>query len=214
MLLTYMDKILEKNKVINLTSITDEKDFMILHLLDSLSLLSLIAKETSSIIDIGTGGGFPGIPLAIMLKNVRVTLVDSTQKKLKVIDEIAKELAIDNITTVHGRAEELGRNDHYRASFDLVVSRAVADLRVLSEYCLPLVKKDGIFLAMKGKDYQAELQAAKKAMMLLGGEIKEVKKDFLLQRQHDHVIIVTEKIKPTPYKYPRHSGKIKKSPLC
>ncbi len=213
LLIAYMDEILKKNKVINLTSITDQEDFMILHLLDSLSLLGLIPKESVTIIDVGTGGGFPGIPLAIMCKEAKLTLLDSTQKKLKVIDEIAKKLGIANVRVVHGRAEEVGRAEKYRASFDLVVSRAVADLAVLSEYCLPLLKEEGVFLAMKGKDYQSEVDRSKKAISQLGGQVKAIKKDFLLQRDYDHVIIVIEKIKITPYKYPRHSGKIKKTPL-
>lgn len=213
LLLAYMDEILEKNKVINLTSITAEEDFMVLHLLDSLSLLGWIPQARLSIIDVGTGGGFPGIPLAIMRQEAKVTLLDSTKKKLTVIDQVAVKLGITNITTVHGRAEEVGRAEKYRAAFDVVVSRAVADLAVLSEYCLPLLKEKGVFLAMKGKDYQAELNRAKKAISQLGGQIKAVKKDFLLQRDYDHVIIVTEKTKRTPDKYPRHSGKIKKTPL-
>lgn len=212
-LLQYMDLILEKNKVINLTSITNENEFIILHLLDSLTLLELIPKASKKIIDVGTGGGFPGIPLAIMLKDSQITLLDSTNKKLKVIAEIAKKLKINNVVTVHSRAEALGRNENYRGAFDVAVSRAVADFSVLLEYCVPFVKVEGVFLAMKGRDYEKELQASKKAMTQLGGEIKAIKKDFLLQTNYDHVIIVTEKINRTPFKYPRHSGKIKKAPL-
>ncbi|WKY47744.1 16S rRNA (guanine(527)-N(7))-methyltransferase RsmG [Eubacteriaceae bacterium ES3] len=212
-MIAYMDALLVKNEFINLTRITDEEEFMLLHLLDSLTLLPFIQKTAKKILDLGTGGGFPGIPLAIMMPESQFTLLDSTKKKLNVIDEIAQSLNINNITVVHGRAEELGHDPIFRQQYDLVVSRAVANLNALSEYALPFVKKGGKFLSMKGKEFNSELESGKKAIFKLGGEIKLIEKGFLPKSGYDHVIIVIEKTKNTPEKLPRISGKIKKEPL-
>lgn len=209
-LIAYMDRLLEKNKHINLTRITAEDEFIKLHLLDSLTLLKLIKNPQANILDVGTGGGFPGIPLAIMLKDAEVTLMDSTKKKLNVVQSIAQELGIENVQILHGRAEELGQECDYREKYEVVTSRAVANLTLLAEYCLPLTAVGGQFLSMKGRDYQDELEAARKPIEILGGEIVGVEKGLLLQSDYLHVIMDVEKIKLTPDVFPRINGKIKK----
>ncbi|WP_303871443.1 16S rRNA (guanine(527)-N(7))-methyltransferase RsmG [Acetobacterium wieringae] len=209
-LIAYMDLLLERNKHINLTRIVDEDEFIKLHLLDSLTLLKLIKNPQTKILDVGTGGGFPGIPLAIMLEEADVTLMDSTKKKLSVVQSIASELGISNIKTLHGRAEELGQDHQHREKYDVVTSRAVANLTLLSEYCLPLTKVGGQFLSMKGRDYQEELNAAQIPIDVLGGKIAAIEKGLLLQSEYVHVIINVKKIKPTPNNFPRIHGKIKK----
>lgn len=212
-LLAYMDALLLKNKAINLTRITDEDEFILLHLLDSLTLLPLINENQNKILDLGTGGGFPGVPLAIMLPDREFLLLDSTRKKLTVVEEIVRSLEIENVNVVHGRAEELAHDRRYREGFDLVVSRAVANLASLSEYALPFVKVTGTFFSMKGRDYESELAVGKKAIKKLGGEIIAIERAILPHSDYDHVIIVMEKLRPTPDGLPRNSGKIKKEPL-
>lgn len=209
-LIEYMEKLLEMNKQINLTRITEEDEFIKLHILDSLTLLKYIHNPEASILDVGTGGGFPGIPLAIMMEEAQITLMDSTKKKLIVVENIAKSLNIDNIEILHGRAEELGQERGYRESYDVVTSRAVANLTLLSEYCLPLTKVGGVFLAMKGRECQNEIMEAEKPIEVLGGEIKTIEECLLLQSDWVHVIIVIEKLKKTPGFYPRINGRIKK----
>lgn len=209
-LIDYMDQLLEKNKVINLTRITEEDEFFKLHILDSLTLIKLIKNPSAKILDVGTGGGFPGIPLAILLETADITLMDSTKKKLTVVGDIAKELKINNIKILHGRAEELGQDQKYRENYEVVTSRAVANLTLLSEYCLPLTKVGGQFLPMKGRDYQEELEEARRPIEILGGAIADVKKGLLLQSDYVHVIINIEKTKMTPGQFPRINGKIKK----
>lgn len=209
-LIGYMDRLLEKNKHINLTRITDEDEFIKLHILDSLTLLKTIKNPQANILDVGTGGGFPGIPLAILLEEAQITLMDSTRKKLSVVESIAQELEINNVKILHGRAEELGQDFNYRERYDVVTSRAVANLTLLSEYCLPLVKVGGQFLSMKGRDYQEELEAARRPIAVLGGKIVEIEKGLLLQSDYVHVIINVEKVKLTPDQFPRINGKIKK----
>lgn len=208
-LIQYMEEILEINKHINLTRITEEDEFIKLHLLDSLTLLKYIGNSSASILDVGTGGGFPGIPLAIMMEDATITLLDSTKKKLIVVENIAKALNINNIKILHGRAEELGQDRKYRESYDIVTSRAVANLTLLSEYCLPLTKIGGKFLPMKGREYKNEITAAEKPIEVLGGEIKAIEECLILQSDWVHVIIVIEKIKKTPRILPRTNGKIK-----
>ncbi|WKY44510.1 16S rRNA (guanine(527)-N(7))-methyltransferase RsmG [Eubacteriaceae bacterium ES2] len=212
-LIAYMDALLIKNEAINLTRITDQDEFILLHLLDSLTLLPFIKNDPRHILDLGTGGGFPGIPLAIMLPGCQFMLLDSTRKKLNVVEEIAQSLELKNVQVMHGRAEELGHDQAYRQHFDLVVSRAVANLNSLSEYALPFVKVGGYFLSMKGKEYESELESGKKAIKKLGGQIIAIEKANLPQSDYQHVIIVVEKVRSTPEKLPRISGKIKKEPL-
>ena len=208
----YMDGILEWNKKINLTAITDREEFISKHFVDS--VLSYNFREyidADSIIDIGTGAGFPGIPLAIVSPDKKFVLADSLNKRLKVINELASKIGIDNIETVHGRAEELAMNKKYREAFDLCISRAVANLAVLCEYCLPFIKVGGHLLAYKGPDAEEEVKMAEKAIKILGGKLIEIVSVDL--DGYDHNIVVIEKINKTPSKYPRKAGTPGKEPI-
>ena len=208
----YMDGILEWNKKINLTAITDREEFISKHFVDS--VLSYNFREyidADSIIDIGTGAGFPGIPLAIVSPDKKFVLADSLNKRLKVINELASKIGIDNIETVHGRAEELARNKKYREAFALCISRAVANLAVLCEYCLPFIKVGGHLPAYKGPDAEEEVKMAEKAIKILGGKLIEIVSVDL--DGYDHNIVVIEKINKTPSKYPRKAGTPGKEPI-
>ena len=208
----YRDGILEWNKKINITAITDREEFISKHFVDS--VLSYNFREyidADSIIDIGTGAGFPGIPLAIVSPDKKFVLADSLNKRLKVINELASKIGIDNIETVHGRAEELARNKKYREAFDLCISRAVANLAVLCEYCLPFIKVGGHLLAYKGPDAEEEVKMAEKAIKILGGKLIEIVSVDL--DGYDHNIVVIEKINKTPSKYPRKAGTPGKEPI-
>lgn len=209
-LIQYMQGLLKANEAINVTRITDEHEFIEKHLLDSLTCLPYIKDGTTNILDVGTGGGFPGVPLAIMLPECEVTLLDATEKKLKVISDLCASIGINNVKTLHARAEALGKTKDYREQYDIVVSRAVANLTTLSELCIPFVKTNGAFLAMKGRSYQEEVDEAEVAIKTLGGKIKEIASCLLLQSDLVHVIIVIGKFKQTPPRFPRSFSKIKK----
>lgn len=213
LMILYMEKLLVMNEKINVTRITDEDEFIEKHLIDSLTCLQFIDKNNKSILDIGTGGGFPGVPLAIMLPDVEITMMDATGKKLRVIENICQEIGLYNVEFLHGRAEEFGRDPAYREGYDCIVSRAVANLCLLSELCLPLVKKGGQFIALKGKNYLDEMDEGEKAIKVLGGKITGIESCLLLQSDLVHVIILVEKVKNTPAKFPRSFGKIKKEPF-
>lgn len=207
----YMDGILSWNEKVNLTAITKPEEFVEKHYVDSLQAIKLAEfDEAENVLDLGTGGGFPGIPLAIMCPDKNFTLVDSLSKRLKIIDELAEELNINNIETVHGRFEDLGKDVNLRESFEIVVSRAVAEMAVLAEYALPFVSVGGFLIAYKtgGELLDKELDAASNAIKLLGGELIRVKK-----AQGDHVLAIIKKKKKTPKEYPRRAGTPKKDPL-
>lgn len=209
---SYMEGILKWNEKINLTAITDKYEFIEKHFIDSVLCWNFNEyRNADTIIDVGTGAGFPGIPLAILSPDKEFILVDSLRKRLNVIDQLAAECNIDNISTVHGRAEELARNKKYRERFDICVSRAVANLAVLCEYTLPFIKKGGYLLAYKGPDATEELARASKAVKVLGGKFKEIKQVDLEGFKHNIVII--EKVKETPDKYPRKAGTPSKEPI-
>lgn len=208
----FSDLLCEKNKVMNLTAITDANGVSLGHFADSISLLAAAdIPDGSRVIDVGTGAGFPGVPLLIMNPSLRLTLLDSTRKKL---DFISESLASLNLSAelLHSRAEERGRDKAYRESFDFAVSRAVAGLNVLCEYCLPFVKTGGCFLAMKGPGAQDEIKEAYTALKTLGGEV-ENSVPVSLTDGHIRNIAVIRKIKETPDKYPRASAQIAKKPL-
>lgn len=210
-----MDMVLEKNEVINLTTITDRDDFVLKHIIDSLMCYGWEEIESSKdIVDIGTGAGFPGLPLAIVYPEKRFTLADSLNKRTEFINTVINELDIKNANTVHSRAEDLGRSKDFREKFDLCVSRAVAKLSVLSEYCLPLIKKDGWFYAYKTKMALGEIEESELARNLLGAERKvEVRETSLKDFHLDHNIIIMKKNRNTPKSYPRKAGTPNKVPL-
>lgn len=210
----YKELLQEWNEKINITTIIEDEGIDIKHFLDSLTLLSLdLFNGKKSLIDIGTGGGFPGIPLKIMKDNLEVTLLDSLNKRIIFLDEVIKKLELKGIYALHGRAEELSRKKEYREKYDIAVSRAVASLDTLSEYCLPFVRVGGHFIAMKGPDMEEELEASEKAIEVLGGKIVDSKIVRLPQSHIKHSLIVIEKIKQTAQKYPRGGGKPRKNPL-
>lgn len=214
-LLKYMDLILEKNQHINLTAVKDRDEALQKHIADSLSCALMEEYENAEkIIDIGTGAGFPGVPLSIISPEKDFTLVDSLNKRLKIIDELTESIGVSNVITLHARAEEIGRNEDYRESFDMCVSRAVASLNVLCEWCLPLVKKGGFFIAYKGENVSRETEEADKAIKVLGGKIIEAR---TIQSDDEsisgHVLLIIKKVKNTPNKYPRQGGITKKNPI-
>jgi 16S rRNA (guanine527-N7)-methyltransferase len=211
----FMNLVLEKNEYINLTTIIDRDEFELKHLVDSVICYGWREIENAvNIIDIGTGAGFPGVPLAILYPNKSFLLVDSLNKRLEFIKEATKKLDINNVEVFHGRAEDVGRNPKYRESFDLCVSRACANLSTLSEYCLPLVKLNGYFYAYKTKRSENEIEESELARKLLGGSNEvEIRDGKISQFGLDHNVWVTKKIRNTPNTYPRKVGTPSKVPL-
>ncbi|MDD6920534.1 MAG: 16S rRNA (guanine(527)-N(7))-methyltransferase RsmG [Eubacteriales bacterium] len=211
----YKNEILKKNEFINLTSITKENEFIKLHYEDSLSvLLTSEMKKATNFIDIGTGGGFPGIPLAITFPDKKVVLLDSLKKRLKVITDITDEMGIKNVETIHGRAEEIARLSEHRDSYDLCLSRAVAPLNILLELCLPFCKVGGHFIAYKGNNYKVELDEAKKAIKELGAKLERVVVgNDIEDNELNHSLLIFKKISSTKKKYPRKPGTPKKEPI-
>lgn len=210
--LTYYEMLIEKNKVMNLTAITDFDEVLEKHFEDSLSLIKAVDLEKSqAVIDLGTGAGFPGIPLKIAFPNLQITLADSLNKRILFLDDVIRELGLTGIDTVHGRAEDLAKNSDYREKFDLCVSRAVANLSTLSEYCLPFVKIGGKFISYKAGECDEEVAASKSSIFLLGGKISDIKKFELGESGRAFVII--DKVSGTPKKYPRKAGTPSKDPL-
>ncbi len=208
----YMNLLVEWNKKINLTAITEEKDIILKHFVDSLTVLKYI-KENKSIVDVGTGAGFPGIPLAIMNDSLKITLVDSLNKRINFLNEVCNKINLKNIKAIHARAEEFGQDNNYRESYDVAISRAVANLTVLAEYLLPLVKVGGKIICMKGPDIEEELKQAKSAIDILGGKFEKCDNFCLPKSDISRNIIIINKIKETPKKYPRKAGTPAKTPL-
>lgn len=211
---TYCMMLLEKNKVMNLTAITDIDEVILKHFVDSVMLhKALDPKEITTMIDVGTGAGFPGIPLKIVYENLNVILLDSLQKRLEFLDDVIDELRLMGIETVHARAEDAGQAEVLREQFDLCVSRAVANLSTLSELCLPFVKEGGHFVAYKAGKVEDEVDAARHAIELLGGGNIEVINFTLPKSDLERSLIKVEKINKTPSKYPRKAGRPSKEPL-
>lgn len=207
----YMKLILEWNEKINLTSIKEEKEFIVKHFLDSLTV-SCFVKDTKRMVDIGTGAGFPGIPLKIDNPEIESTLIDSVNKKIMVLNDVIGKLKLKKIEALHVRAEELAQKENYREKFDVVTTRAVSSLVTISEYMLPFVKIGGKAICMKGPNIENELKEAQKAIKLLGGEIEEIQK-FNINNEFERNIIVINKVKNTDKKYPRGQGKPAKEPI-
>lgn len=208
----YKNMIIEWNEKINLTAITEDTEFIIKHFVDSITVSKYIGTD-KKVIDIGTGAGFPGIPLNIVNNNNNTVLFDSLNKRLKVLEEIINELGLKNIITLHGRAEETFKNKEYREKFDIATSRAVAALNVLAELMLPAVKVGGICICMKGNNAEEEIVDAKKAIKEMGGEIIKVEKIVLPILNLERNIIIIKKVKQTPGKYPRKPGTPQKEPI-
>lgn len=211
----YYDILVEWNSFMNLTGITDYEEVMQKHYLDSLVLKLPLNKNSDSIklIDVGTGAGFPGLPLKIAYPKVEVVLFDSLNKRIKFLDEVINQLSLKGIKTIHGRAEDGGRNPELREQFDVSVSRAVADLAVLSEYNMPFVKIGGYFVAYKSGEIDEEIAKAKKAVKILGGEIEKVEKFRLPESDIDRSLVYIKKVKATPKKFPRKAGIPSKEPI-
>ena len=207
----YMLLLLEWNQKMNLTAITDEKEIIYKHFIDSISINKYI-KEANNIMDVGTGAGFPGIPLKLLNKDINFVLVDSLNKRIKFLEEVKKQLKIEKLELIHSRVEDLAKNKIYREKIDVVVSRAVANLSILLEYMLPFVKKDGICICMKGPNVEEEIEKANNALETLGGKIEIIEHIKLLGELERNILII-RKVKETPTKYPRKAGIPAKQPL-
>lgn len=208
----YMNLLLEWNEKINLTAITKPDEIILKHFVDCLTIQKYI-EDNKKIVDIGTGAGFPGVPLAIMSDRCEFTLVDSLNKRINFLNEIKDKLNLKNISAIHSRAEEFDQNKIYRENFDIAVSRAVANLCVLSEYLLPAVKVGGKVICMKGSQIEEELNDAKFALKKLGGKVKLVDEFLLPGTDMKRNVVVIEKVKTTPKRYPRKAGTPAKQPL-
>lgn len=209
----YTDLLLSYNEVMNLTAITDKDEINIKHYLDSMAPLAFsLIPDGAKVADVGSGAGFPGVPLKIGKRDIRLTAIDSLNKRINFLETVKNELSLRDFEAIHLRAEEAGRNEDLRESFDVATSRAVANLSVLAEWCLPLVKTGGSFIALKGPSPEEEIEEAKGALKELGGELGDVYK-VNLPGNITHSIVLIKKISQTPSKYPRKPGKASKSPI-
>ena len=213
LLAQYGELLLQKNQVMNLTAITELQDVATLHMLDCAALLNCAGFENKTLIDVGTGAGFPGLPLKILVPSLEVTLLDSLNKRVDWLAEVCETLKLDGIEAVHARAEEAGRDPALREQFDFATARAVADLRLLCELCLPFVKVGGLFLAMKGAGCGQELESALPAISRLGGRAEGSFDYAIPHTEVIHRVVFIKKTAPTPEIYPRRWAKIQKSPL-
>ena len=210
----FYEYLVERNKVMNLTGITEFQEVLVKHFLDSLACVKAVdMSRIKRIMDIGTGAGFPGVPLKIAFPHLEACLLDSLKKRVNFLEETFQMLKLENITAIHGRAEEYAKNKQYRETYDLCVSRAVSNLATLSEYCLPYVKTGGYFISYKSGTVQEEVEQAQKAVKILGGKIQDVVYFQLPDSEIQRSLVVIEKIKATPGRYPRKAGTPLKEPL-
>ena len=211
----FYELLVEWNKVMNLTGITEYEEVNEKHFVDSLSIVKAIdMNKVESLIDIGTGAGFPGIPLKIAFPHIKVVLLDSLNKRINFLNTVIRELGLENIETIHGRAEDFAKQSEYREQFDLCVSRAVANLATLSEYCIPYVKKDGMFVPYKSGEIDEEVEQSKKAIHVLGGKLQDVIKFQLPGTEIGRSFVVINKVQNTAKRYPRKAGLPSKEPIC
>ena len=215
MLSSFYEMLVEKNKVMNLTGITEWDDVVLRHYIDSISISEIMNLNDfrGKVLDLGTGAGFPGIPLKIIFPNLQITLFDSLNKRIRFLQEVIDELELKNIEAIHGRAEEFGKNSDYREQYDLVVSRAVANIATLSEYCLPFVKVGGSFISYKTDSIEEEISNSGKAVSILGGKIERVEYFTLPNTDMERSLLQIKKIKTTSKKFPRKAGLPSKEPL-
>lgn len=210
----YLSLLLEWNQKFNLTAIREAKEIMVQHFLDSISILKLdMIQKDFFVLDMGSGAGFPGIPIKIMIPQISLTLVDSVQKKVNFLNEVINQLNLEKCEALHVRAEDLARDTKRREAYDLVVSRAVAEMRVLAEYCLPFVKQDGHFICHKGPGAIDELTQARNALCILQGKWIETRQMSIPFSERTHNLVVVKKVGKTPNLYPRSAGQPKKTPL-
>lgn len=204
--------LIEWNEKMNLTAITEVNDVILKHFIDSLTICKYI-PQNAKIIDVGTGAGFPGIPIKIYREDTQITLLDSLNKRVLFLQEVINKLDLKNIEAIHGRAEEVARNNKYREKFDVVTSRAVANMSTLTEYMIPFIKIDGLCIMMKGFDYKEELEKSQRAINLLGAELKNVEEFILPDSDINRSVILIDKVKSTPKQYPRKAGMPSKNPI-
>ena len=210
----YFELLVEWNEKINLTAITEPKEVAIKHMIDSITAYDEnLFKDGTTVIDVGTGAGFPGLPLKIFCPEIKLTLMDSLNKRIKFLQTVVEELGLKDVECVHARAEEGARNKKYRESFDIAVSRAVARLPILCEYCLPFVKKGGYFIALKGMQYHDEADEAVKAIKVMGGSHTDIRPVKLPELDDKRAVITITKTMPTPKAYPRKAGTPTKNPI-
>lgn len=210
----YYQMLIEKNKVMNLTAITEYEEVMIKHFADSLSIVKVCdMSKPLRLIDLGTGAGFPGIPIKIVFPHIEVVLLDSLNKRIKFLNEVIETLGLSKITAIHGRAEDFAKQAKYRESFDLCVSRAVANLSTLSEYCIPYIRVGGIFVSYKSGEIENEVEDSKKSIHILGGKVDNLIKFKLADTEIERSFVKIKKISKTNKKYPRKAGLPSKEPL-
>lgn len=210
----YMRLLQEWNEKINLTAITEDEEVVKKHFIDCIKAFkSDTIKNANTVIDVGTGAGFPGLPIAIMNPEVKVTLLDSLNKRINFLNLVVRELGLKNVTTIHSRAEDGARRPELREKFDVATSRAVANMAVLSEFCMPYVKKEGYFVALKGPSIDEELENGRNAIKILGGELKGIIEISIEETDLKHNIVEVKKVKNCPKTYPRKAGTVNKKPL-
>ena len=210
----YKEMIQEWNEKINLTTITEDSEIVQKHFIDSINIFNFkFLKNSKNLIDVGSGAGFPGLPIKIVNSDIKVVLLDSLNKRVNFLNEVIKELDLKDIKTIHGRAEDFGKDKEYREKFDIATSRAVANMTVLSEFCMPYVKVGGYFLALKGPSIEQELKDSRNAIGTLGGKIQDIIKVDMEDSEMNHNLVVIKKMRATDMRYPRKAGMVTKKPI-